>query len=56
MAVLQWQWQRVGFVAAAKNVRKAQYIQQVLDKAFRSALERLNRPENYFKTETEQII
>ena len=30
-----------------------QYIQQVLGAALRSALERLNRPEIYFKTETE---
>jgi hypothetical protein len=44
------------FRGSGKKCQEAQYIQQVLDKAFRSALERLNRPENYFKTETEQII
>ena len=27
--------------------REPRYIQQVLDAAFRSSLERLNRPENY---------
>jgi hypothetical protein len=34
-------------------VKDPQYIQQVLGAALRSALERLNRPEIYFKTETE---
>jgi hypothetical protein len=33
--------------------RDPQHIQQVLSAALRSALERLNRPEIYFKTETE---
>jgi hypothetical protein len=33
--------------------RDPQYIQQVSGAALRSALERLNRPEIYFKTETE---